>query len=378
LGDKVFSDLNNNGTQDAGEYGIAGVTVSLFRPGFGLDGIAGNADDALAVASMITDGKGNYFFSNLIPGDYQLEFTTIPTGMLFTQQNTPGDNQNNTNSDAIPANANGRTGTITLSAGETDLTIDAGLTVPRPATIGNFVWDDFNTNGIQDANEAGVGGFLVVLYNSVNQPIGSALTNGNGYWQITNIPAGTGYYVIFSPNLPAFNTTASPGTNPAWTTQNLGANGGSSLDSGTESDVDSDVTATGANAGRTAAFNIVAGNNFPNIDAGIINWARGNVLPIQLVSFTAQPQSNNVQLNWVVATETNVATYQVLYSSNGTSFSSITSQPATGSRNYSQLHTTPQPGLNYYRLKVIDIDGSVSYSEIRKVNFGKAQDNIVL
>jgi hypothetical protein len=378
LGDKVWSDLNNNGTQDAGEYGIAGVTVSLFRPGFGLDGIAGNADDALVVASMITDGKGNYFFSNLIPGDYQLEFTTIPTGMLFTQQNTPGDNQNNTNSDAVPANANGRTGNITLSAGETDLTVDAGLTVPRPATIGNRVWNDFNANGIQDANEAGVAGFLVTLYNSVNQPIGSAVTDGNGNWQITNIPVGSGYYVIFSPNLPAFNTTPTPGSNPAWTTQNLGVNGASSLDSGTESDVDSDVTTTGANAGRTAAFNIVPGNNFPNIDAGIINWARGNTLPIQLVSFTAQPHGNNVQLNWVVATETNVAAYQVLYSTNGTNFTAIANQPATNSRNYSQLHTAPQQGLNYYRLKVIDIDGAVSYSEIRKVNFGKADDKIAL
>lgn len=376
LGDKVWSDLNNNGTQDVGEYGVPGVTVSLFRPGFGLDGIAGNGDDALSVASMITDGKGNYFFSNLVPGDYQVEFSTIPTGMLFTQQNTAGDNQNNTNSDAVPANANGRTGTITLSAGETDLTIDAGLTVPRPATIGNFVWDDFNANGIQDATEPGIGGILVTLYNSVNQPIGSSVTDGNGYWQITNIPAGTGYYVIFSPNLPAFNTTVTPGSNPAWTTQNLGANGTGAIDSGTESDVDSDVTATGANAGRTAAFNIVSGNNFPNIDAGIVNWASGNVLPIQLVSFIAQPQAGSVKLTWQVATETNVATYQVLYSTNGINFTAIGSQPATGSHNYSQLHASPQQGLNYYRLKVIDIDGSVTYSEIRKVNFGKAADNI--
>lgn len=378
LGDRVWSDLNDNGIQDAGEPGIEGVTVSLFHPGFGLDGIAGNADDALAVASMVTDKKGNYFFSNLIPGDYQLEFTTIPTGMLFTRQNTPGDNQNNTNSDAVPANANGRTGTINLSAGENDLTVDAGLTVPRPATIGNFVWDDFNANGLQDTNEPGIGGILVTLYNSLNQPISSAVTDGNGKWQIMNIAAGTGYYVIFSPNLPSFNITASPGSNPAWTAQNLGANGTASLDSGTESDVDSDVTVTGANAGRTAAFNIVAGNNFPNIDAGIINWARGNVLPIQLLSFTAQPQGNHVQLNWVVGTEINVSKYEVIYSSNGTNFTPIGSQPAANSRNYSLVHTSPQAGLNYYRLKVTDIDGSVSYSEIRKVKFGKAGDNITL
>lgn len=378
LGDKVWSDLNNNGTQDGGEYGIPGVTVSLFRPGFGLDGVAGNGDDALPVASMITDGKGNYFFSNLAPGDYELEFTTIPAGMLFTQQNTPGDNQNNTNSDAVPANANGRTGTITLSAGETDLTVDAGLTVPRPATIGNFVWDDFNANGIQDATEPGIGGILVTLYNSLNAPVGSAVTDGNGKWQITNIPAGTGYYVIFSPNLPSFNTTATPGSNPAWTTQNLGANGTGAIDSGSESDVDSDVTTTGASAGRTAAFNIVSGNNFPNIDAGIVNWASGNVLPIQLVSFVAQPQNNRVQLNWVVASEVNVSRYEILYSTNGTNFISIGTQPATHSSNYSQLHTSPQQGFNYYRLKIIDIDGSVSYSEIRKVNFGKAGDMVSL
>ncbi len=378
LGDKVWSDLNNNGTQDVGEYGVPGVTVSLFRPGFGLDGIAANADDALAVASMITNGKGNYLFSNLVPGDYQLEFTTIPTGMLFTQQNTPGDNQNNTNSDAVPANSNGRTGNFTLSAGEIDLTVDAGLTVPRPATIGNRVWDDFNANGIQDANEPGVAGILVTLYNVLNQPIGSSVTDGNGYWQITNIPAGTGYYVIFSPNLPAFNTTAAPGGNPAWTTQNQGANGAIALDSGTESDFDSDVTASGANAGRTAAFNIISGDNFPNIDAGIINWSSNNILPIQLVSFTAQPQGNNVQLSWVVATEINVAKYEVIYSTNGTNFNPIGSQLATGSRNYSQLHTSPQQGLNYYRLKVTDIDGSITYSEIRKVNFGKADDKVAL
>ncbi len=378
LGDKVWSDLNNNGTQDASEYGVPGVTVTLFRPGFGLDGIASTADDALAVASMITDGNGNYLFSNLVPGDYQLEFTTIPTGMLFTQQNTPGDNQNNTNSDAVPANSNGRTGNFTLSAGEIDLTVDAGLTVPRPATIGNRVWDDFNADGLQDVNEPGVGGILVTLYNSANQPIGSAVTDGNGNWQITNIPAGTGYYVIFSPNLPAFNTTGAPGSNPAWTMQNKGANGASALDSGIESDFDSDVTPTGANAGRTATFNIISGDNFPNIDAGIINWASNNVLPIQLVSFTAQPQGNNVLLSWVVSTEVNVAKYEVIYSTNGTNFNSIASQLATGSRNYSQLHTSPQQGLNYYRLKVTDIDGSVTYSEIRKVNFGQLQDKIEL
>jgi hypothetical protein len=387
LGNRVWNDLNNDGVQDetspgSGIYtepGVAGVTVTLFRPGFGLDGIAGTADDALPVASMITDAAGAYFFGNLIPGDYQVEFTTIPTGMIFTQQNTPGDNQNNTNSDAIPANTNGRTGTITLSAGEVDLTIDAGLTVPRPATIGNKVWADFDTDGIQDTNEPGIGGVVVTLYNSSNQPIGTAVTDGNGNWQITNVPTGTGYYVIFSPNLPAFDVSGAPGTNPAWTAQNQGgAIATQALDSGTESDVDSDVTVSGANAGRTGTFSIVPGNNFPNIDAGIINWPAQNILPIRLISFVANPKASTVELAWVVATETNVANYEVEYSANGTNYTSIGSKTAMGSRNYTLIHTSPKQGLNYYRLKIIDRDGKVSYSEVRTVNFGAVDGTVKL
>ena len=48
LGNVVWRDANSNGLQDPGEPGIAGVTVSLFRPGVGADCVAGNADDAQA------------------------------------------------------------------------------------------------------------------------------------------------------------------------------------------------------------------------------------------------------------------------------------------------------------------------------------------
>jgi hypothetical protein len=381
LGNFAWSDLNNNGTQDAGEPGVAGVTVSLYRPGFGLDGIVGNGDDALPVASMITDAKGEYFFSNLIPGDYQVEFTTIPTGMIFTQQNLPGDNQNNTNSDAVPANGNGRTGTITLSAGEVDLTVDAGLTVPRPATIGSRVWADIDVDGIQDEStpgiytEPGVAGVLVTLYNSSNQPIGSAITDGDGNWEITKVPTGIGYYVIFTSNLPNFDVTGTPAGNPAWTEQNNGANGAAAIDGGTESVVDSDVNVSGANPGRTGTFSIVSGNNFPNIDAGIINWPLANLLPIKLLSFTAIPRGNAVSLDWSIDNQLNVNKYEVLYSKDGVDFSTILANvtaTANTSAAYKILHSSPVAGINYYKIKTTEKDGAISYSEIRKVNFGKA------
>jgi SdrD B-like domain len=247
LGNYVWFDANGNGTQDATESGIAGVTVTLTRPGFGLDGTAGNADDALPVATAITDANGGYFFGNLAVGNYVVNFATIPTNTVFTQQNTPGDNQNNTNSDANPANGN--SASIALSAGETDLTIDAGVKPNLPGAVGNFVWNDLDADGIQDANEPGVAGVLVTLYNSANQPIGSAITDGNGAYLITNVPAGTGYYVVFS-NLPG---------GAIFTTQDQTAGGGNDTN-------DSDANPT---TGATGSITVIAGETNTTVDAGI-------------------------------------------------------------------------------------------------------------
>ena len=54
IGDFVFKDTNGNGIQDAGELGIAGVTVHLFDP-------LGNS-----LATAVTDANGNYTFSSAI------------------------------------------------------------------------------------------------------------------------------------------------------------------------------------------------------------------------------------------------------------------------------------------------------------------------
>ncbi|MBL0146816.1 MAG: hypothetical protein IPP48_14910 [Chitinophagaceae bacterium] len=61
----------------------------------------------------------------------------------------------------------------------------------------------------------GVAGVLVTLYNSANQPVGSAITDGNGAYLITNVPAGTGYTIGFS-NLPtgAIFTTQTSNVTP--------------------------------------------------------------------------------------------------------------------------------------------------------------------
>jgi choice-of-anchor A domain-containing protein/uncharacterized repeat protein (TIGR01451 family) len=112
LGDKVWLDTNKNGIQDNGENGLSNATVKLYTCAGAL------------TASTTTDSSGNYLFTNLNPGSYYVEFTK-PNGYLFTTKDANSGNSDNTDSDADAST--GKTVCIDLSAGETDLTWDAGL-----------------------------------------------------------------------------------------------------------------------------------------------------------------------------------------------------------------------------------------------------------
>jgi hypothetical protein len=76
---------------------------------------------AAVVATMTTGDDGAYWFGDLAPGEYRVEFEA-PSGMAFTVRNVGSDFMD---SDAAPWN--GRSPKFELVGGETDLSIDAGL-----------------------------------------------------------------------------------------------------------------------------------------------------------------------------------------------------------------------------------------------------------
>ena len=94
VGDLVWSDTNRNGIQDLGENPIYGAAVVLLN----VDGTrARNANGKVARAQR-TDARGRYFFSNLQPGRYRIQFT-YPRGYTAT---TPGRGSNRrTDSNAV-------------------------------------------------------------------------------------------------------------------------------------------------------------------------------------------------------------------------------------------------------------------------------------
>ncbi|MEI6175856.1 MAG: SdrD B-like domain-containing protein [Verrucomicrobiota bacterium] len=195
IGDLVFDDPNANGIRDAGELGLAGVLVSVYRPGFGADGITGTLDDAAAVATQTTLSGGAYSFTGLPPGSYQVGFGEL-TGYNRTLADQGADDTKDSDANA----GTGRTGSYTMAAGSTNNTIDAGYY--QPAVIGNQVWVDSNHNGLLDGGEAGVDNVQVQLYLAaqspgVDTPLQSVTTSGGGFYQFSGLAPGS--YLIYLP-----------------------------------------------------------------------------------------------------------------------------------------------------------------------------------
>ena len=97
------------------------------------------------------------------------------------------------------------------------------------------------------------------------------------------------------------------------------------------------------------------------------------VLPVDLVSFNAAKDNDKVLLSWNSENEINLQRYDVERSSDGRTFTKINEVKAKGNstNTYNITDAAPLSGLNYYRLKIIDKDGTFRYSIILKADFSK-------
>ena len=151
VGNLIFEDSNGNGNQDPGEPGIADVTVDLV-----------NTNDVI-LDRTISDINGNYLFEQVPEGDYYVRFTypdnyevTVPFSSSNTETDSNVDNSNGFNTTPI----------FSLSANETNLSIDLGLF--ECAQVGEFVWFDFNENDVFDEGESGINGVRVEIFRNID------------------------------------------------------------------------------------------------------------------------------------------------------------------------------------------------------------------
>lgn len=96
------------------------------------------------------------------------------------------------------------------------------------------------------------------------------------------------------------------------------------------------------------------------------------ILPVELLTFTVEKRNQEVILNWQSLTETNNDYFEIQRRINGAPFETIGRLDGQGNSTepeYYQFIDKPDKGLIYYRLKQIDFDGEVAYSETRQVEF---------
>lgn len=102
---------------------------------------------------------------------------------------------------------------------------------------------------------------------------------------------------------------------------------------------------------------------------GAINLSDKNAapLPVTLISFTARPVAQYIELFWDVANEIDFSHYLVeKYNQNTAKWEAITEIQANGTdngiQNYLYYDVNPIVGKNIYRLKMVDYNGSFEYS----------------
>lgn len=104
-------------------------------------------------------------------------------------------------------------------------------------------------------------------------------------------------------------------------------------------------------------------------------------LPVELISFTGKAVNNTSALKWTTESEINLDQYELQRSRDGVNFTPVAIVFAKGAQkneyNYTDAH--PFNGSNFYRLKMIDADGTFKYSNTVMVRFGviKSGDAVI-
>lgn len=102
-----------------------------------------------------------------------------------------------------------------------------------------------------------------------------------------------------------------------------------------------------------------------------IVFNRAVILPVTFTNVKAYQHAKNINVEWKSENELNLNHYEVEKSTTGSQFKTIATKAPTSNNgtaaSYLSIDEHPQAGYNYYRIRSVDLDGTVQYSNIVKV-----------
>lgn len=111
----------------------------------------------------------------------------------------------------------------------------------------------------------------------------------------------------------------------------------------------------------------------------LIVFKTNSSLPISFLNVSGKLNNGSVNVNWKV-NESNIASYEVERSIDGTTFTTLSKIASKGKNgeivDYNFVDLTPSKDKNYYRIKAIEKDGKKTYSNIVLIKLGDEKQNI--
>ena len=358
LSGNVFNDANGNTVINTGEPAINGVTTPLYA--------YLTKSNGTIVSKVQVQADGTYTFS----GDQGVPYANSNIGLkvMVSAQNINAGSVINT---PVPPDGYGYTGEnvngTTATAGTADGIITLTTTATDMANL-NFGMEKLPVSASVTTTIPTPSVGQVIKLNGVdgNPPVPSATDPEDG-------PLGSGKTIVIT-QLPANSTLVYNGSN---------VTAGQSISAFDPSLLTIKIT-TATKAATSTSFKFdykdAAGKQGATPATYTLNWS--TPLPVKLTTFNAEKDNGIARLSWTTASETNSRGFSVERSNDGSNWETIlftASKSENGNStmqlNYAASDDAPLKGTNYYRLKLMDLDGQYSLSQVRVLNF--EQENMV-
>ena len=142
---------------------------------------------------------------------------------------------------------------------------------------------------------------------------------------------------------------------------------------GGATDIDGIITFAGGDDLTKCSAGAALVGNYAGNDGSKTSEIVTGALPVTLANFNVKKEGSIALLNWSTTQETKSDFFEVQHSIDAKAWNVLGKVKSIGesknTKNYDFIHETPLSGSNYYRLRIVDIDATFSYSGIRNVSF---------
>ncbi|MEJ7610698.1 MAG: hypothetical protein WKF88_05900 [Ferruginibacter sp.] len=113
------------------------------------------------------------------------------------------------------------------------------------------------------------------------------------------------------------------------------------------------------------------------MSGSIFKIFQSNVVALQLHSFDGYTANGKDNLYWRITADPAIVKFEVEQSLNSTAFHTAGEIPAGSGQTHYSFTVPAVPGNRYYRLKIINGNGTATYSAVKKLTGGQQEDIVI-